>query len=445
LDLIAWFTNVRTEFVPRAWAVIAIVLLTGAVGGLTSGVPASTHIAGVTVKPFIRGLISENGMPPTNYLPWFKSLVINVKWSDLQPVAGGPIVRSGILDRAIASAHQLGLAVKIRFLAGIYAPDWAKNLDGTPVPVTNPSDHTRGTIGRFWTPNYGRAYDDVQLKLAAIYDQVPQVREVTISRCMTFFAEPFIRDATSDATVRALLAAGFTAAADLKCLKGQIDTHAAAWLTTPSGLAFTPYQRIDSTGTVTLDETLTEQMMAYCRQSLAGRCVIENNSISASTKITRVYLAMQGFLAPKSFQAAGPLRLGDVNTMLTIAISVGATSVEVLTSVMPQITNIATVASQLETSCTSANVSPFSSSAPAGVVVTLKASADGCSNPRYQFYVQYPAGIWHLIQPWAGSSVSWNTSGLAPGIYTVHGWANQTGNPTKTWEAYGSGTVTLTG
>jgi len=38
----------------------------------------------------------------------------------------------------------------------------------------------------------------------------------------------------------------------------------------------------------------------------------------------------------------------------------------------------------------------------------------------------------------------WDTTGLAPGVYTVHAWANQVG-ASSTLETYGSSTVTLTG
>jgi hypothetical protein len=39
----------------------------------------------------------------------------------------------------------------------------------------------------------------------------------------------------------------------------------------------------------------------------------------------------------------------------------------------------------------------------------------------------------------------WVTTGRAPGVYTVHVWANQTGDSTALAEAVGSSTVTLTG
>ena len=63
--------------------------------------------------------------------------------------------------------------------------------------ITNPQDGGTGTIGRFWTDDYGAAYDQLETLLAAKYDNVPEIREVTISRCTTFYDEPFIRDTTA--------------------------------------------------------------------------------------------------------------------------------------------------------------------------------------------------------------------------------------------------------
>jgi hypothetical protein len=40
---------------------------------------------------------------------------------------------------------------------------------------------------------------------------------------------------------------------------------------------------------------------------------------------------------------------------------------------------------------------------------------------------------------------SWSTAGLAPGAYSVHVWANQSGDSTASWEANGSSSITLTG
>ena len=129
------------------------------------------------------------------------AFVVNVTWTQLQPSPNGPLTENNPIDQAILAARALGtgVGVKIRLLTGIDAPAWVKALDGGPVSVYSTLDHVGGTIGRFWTTDFGRAYDDLWDKLAARYDAVPEVREITASRCMTVFAETFLRD-TSDPT-----------------------------------------------------------------------------------------------------------------------------------------------------------------------------------------------------------------------------------------------------
>jgi spore germination protein YaaH len=95
--------------------------------------------------------------------------------------------------------------------------------------------------------------------------------------------------------------------------------------------------------------------------------------------------------------------------------------------------------------CEQASVtsSPPSLTQPAGTSIAFTASSTGCLNPLYEFWVQYPNGTWYNLQAWGGNSFSWNTNGLAPGVYTVHAWANR--HPTTTWESYATATLTLTG
>jgi hypothetical protein len=96
------------------------------------------------------------------------------------------------------------------------------------------------------------------------------------------------------------------------------------------------------------------------------------------------------------------------------------------------------------TGCTSASISPPSTSQPAGSMVNLTASSAGCPNPVYEFWVGYPDGSYHMKQAFSPSaSFSWNTTGLAPGMYSVHVWANQQGASTATWEANGAASVAL--
>jgi len=96
--------------------------------------------------------------------------------------------------------------------------------------------------------------------------------------------------------------------------------------------------------------------------------------------------------------------------------------------------------------CAGASLSPTNPSAPAGSTVVLTTSSTSCVSPRYEFWLQYPDGSWHLVIPYGPSAVfNWNTSGLAPGSYTVHVWVKSLGDPIGTFEVLGSDTVTLTG
>jgi spore germination protein YaaH len=92
--------------------------------------------------------------------------------------------------------------------------------------------------------------------------------------------------------------------------------------------------------------------------------------------------------------------------------------------------------------CASAALNPPSSSPPAGSTVSFTASSAGCPNLRYAFWVQNPGGAWTFAQDFGGPTFTWNTAGIAPGTYTVHVWANHSGNG---YEAIGSATLSLTG
>jgi hypothetical protein len=97
------------------------------------------------------------------------------------------------------------------------------------------------------------------------------------------------------------------------------------------------------------------------------------------------------------------------------------------------------------TGCTSVSLDPNPATGQAGSTVVLTASAAGCPAPKYEFWVQYLDGTWHMIQGFGGATFNWSTKGLAPGSYEVHVWANQQGASTATWQANGAGTVILTG
>jgi hypothetical protein len=96
--------------------------------------------------------------------------------------------------------------------------------------------------------------------------------------------------------------------------------------------------------------------------------------------------------------------------------------------------------------CTSAALSPSNPVQPAGSTISFTASATGCPVPLYEYWLQYPSGKWSMLQSFTTDATwSWNTSGKPPGKYTIRVWANHPGGSTKTYEVFGTSTVTLTG
>lgn len=310
--------------------------LPGSTAPPTTPPPAATPPQ-AALKPAITGLLDRDGPPSQAYQKVVNGFVVQANWSDLQPMQGGPIAANNAIDQAIAQVQRLNsqdttlnMRIKIRVYAGINAPEWAKNLGGSPVAVTNPQNGKGGTVGRFWTAPFGQAYSDLESKLAAKYDSVPQILDVTISWCTTFYAEPFIRDAGDRASVQNLLAAGFSVEADQKCQREQVDAHR-VWQATHSSLSFNPYQVISAGGSANPDESFTEQMMLYCRQTLGQRCVLENNSIrwpAQANEYSSMYAKIKALGAPITFQTATPEKIGDWQGALTFAVDEGASAVE---------------------------------------------------------------------------------------------------------------------
>ena len=306
-------------------------------GALTAPSSPRTTAPSGPLKPVLKGLLDRDGQPPGQYIgAAVRGWVVKVNWKDLQTAPGAPLTANNAIDQAVAAARRLnagnpslGLGLKLRVYTGIYAPDWAKSLGGGPVSVVDPQDQQQGTVGRFWTDDFGRAYADLEQKLAERYDGAPEVREVVVSRCTTFFAEPFIRDKGDKGSIANLLAAGFSFDADQTCHRQEIDAHK-VWAQTHSDLDFSPYQNIERKGVRSVDEGFTESMMDYCRTNLGARCVLENNSIRTPVQpnYAAMYDRMKQMGPPISFQTANPNKIGDLLATLQWAAQEGANSVE---------------------------------------------------------------------------------------------------------------------
>jgi hypothetical protein len=206
-------------------------------------------------------------------------------------------------------------------------------IGGAPVPYVNTQDNgsvAGGTIGRFWTPEFGKAYADLQTKLAAKYDRVAVIRELTVSRCSTLFDEPFVRQFGDPRNVAGLTAAGYTTAADKACISDSITEHL-VWTHTTSDVDFSPLPTITDPG-ATRDLSYTTTMMAQCRAVLGVRCGLENNALSvdklANPQFVQLYAAMTKLAPPITLQTAARSRLGDPAAVLPAAVRIGANSVE---------------------------------------------------------------------------------------------------------------------
>jgi hypothetical protein len=316
-------------------AVLAgIAVLTAAV--LVPSPPASGEGEGL-LKPVLGGLVDRAGVPDPAFHDVLDGFVVDVAWADIQPQPFAPLAADNAIDRAITSVRNLAggaggdMRIKLRVNAGVEAPEGAKHLGGEPVVVDYEGyQDLQGTIGRFWTPEFGAAYNDLQVKLAAAYDLVPEVSQVEITRCMTFYAETFLRQAGTPSTPAALLAAGFTVDADKRCHRQQVQAHK-VWRRTRSGLAFNPYHLIRPNGNVSSELSFPKEMIGYCRLVLGGRCVLENYSLSSPLRdglYPELYSALQAAGGPRAFQTAAQSRIGDWRATLSYAVEVGAASVE---------------------------------------------------------------------------------------------------------------------
>ena len=83
-----------------------------------------------------------------------------------------------------------------------------------------------------------------------------------------------------------------------------------------------------------------------------------------------------------------------------------------------------------------------SSPRPAGASTTFTATSTTCNSPEYAYWVKAPGHHWSLQRDYGGDVWSWNTTGLAPGVYQLDVWARQRGSG-NLYDTYGLTTYTL--
>jgi hypothetical protein len=299
-------------------------------------------------KPPIRGLISMGaykfvgaGGDPVNTLTpiekkrgIFSGIVIVATWAQLQPTPGAQITDGNVIDQALDKVRgyntrnpQNPIAVKLRIWGGWAAPDWAKSIGGG-APINTMHNNKPRTVGRFWSPPYRKAWAALQTQLAERYDNHPLIREVAITSCMSYTAEPFFLPVNEPLVMNPLIANGYTAAAYRFCLSNAINDHA-AWKRARLVFPFNPL-RAEPTQTPGMgDPAFTEQVMLACRDAIGVRCVFDNHDLD--NNLAKPLLPIYGYmkeLGPEiEFQTAcaSPAQLIDT---VRFGAYYGATGIE---------------------------------------------------------------------------------------------------------------------
>jgi hypothetical protein len=319
----------------RVWLCVLVLAALGA-GVLAADTPG--------IKPPIRGLVSMGaykfvgaGGEPVNTLEPLKAkpgifggLVVIASWAQLQPTAGAKVGDGNVIDKAMAEVRAYNaehadkpLVVRLRVWGGFMAPDWVRNLGGPPIVARHKNKQRH--LGRFWSREYHQAWVRLQEQLAAKYDSWPLIREVSITSCMSFTAEPFFVPG-EDEVQKPIRAAGFTDKAYRECLSHAIDDYA-AWKSTRLVLSVNPFR--SEAGQGPGDPEFTMGIMRECRTSLGRRCVFDNHNLD--TELPRSLLpiyALAKKLGPELAYQTGPTTPKDFDGTIKKGVAQGASSIE---------------------------------------------------------------------------------------------------------------------
>jgi hypothetical protein len=228
--------------------------------GATLRVLALSAASADDIKAPLRGLVSMgayrfvgSGGDPVNTLEpldakpgIFGGLVVIASWKQLQPTPDSRIGDDNVINQALAMVRDYNtrnpakpLGVKLRVWGGFEAPDWAKQIGGAPVD----------TVHR-------------KQQLAARFDKQPLIREVSVTSCMSFTAEPFFVP-IEDTVMPLLRDGGFTDQAYKDCLTHALGDYA-PWKQSRLVLSVNPLRTAPGQGPG--DPAFTEGVMRNCRQ-----------------------------------------------------------------------------------------------------------------------------------------------------------------------------------
>lgn len=339
------------------YTVVAFILLAITGCSKSANIPIDNNIGDTTIpsgqfKPQLSGVFYRDGIPnnvPADYAAILDGFVVRADWSQLQPEANGDIAPN-IIDTAITYVRQWNDShpqqqwhLKIRVYAGAYSPQWVKDEFGT---IMLKGDVIAGEpesalVPKFWESGYLNAFNDLVVKLAAKYDDVPEIREVTTPALVTFTAEPMIRHPSPE-NMKTYIDNGYSAATDLIQQRSAIALLK-AWKQTRFSISFSPYEYITSDATLEISLTDTENLIDYFVQLFGKQAVLANNGLRDSTSINAIdfqpggthyamYQYMYGYHRqdgiPVMFQTEKTKDIGNLGATIQQGINLGAAAIE---------------------------------------------------------------------------------------------------------------------
>lgn len=239
------------------------------------------------LKAPLRGLVCRDfdridiiGGSDDDIMKITNGVIVQVYWKDIQPTENGPVVRNNKVDKAIEwsrkfkAKYGISMPIKVRLYCGIYAPDWLINKS-----YFMARDEK---IPKYWDPVFINAFADIQSKLAAIYDEVPEIREVVNGGTGITTAENFIRPFSNrpggQKVAQLILSEGYTKEKDANAIYKSYEAMK-PWKNTLISVCFSSYQYLDNSGRAYETAAGTFPFIDKFVKMFGSQAVIGNNGL----------------------------------------------------------------------------------------------------------------------------------------------------------------------
>lgn len=295
--------------------------------------PPPTDSGTAVLKAPCRGLMTRSGplqMAPYDFVD---SAVLQLNWSDIEP--SDDAFDWSMIDSFLATARTRGIAVRLRVLAGVHAPNFVKRLGHAPmndatnnidcsasggIAIYNRFDMVGGCSSFFWMTPVLDQYRDLMNAISARYDNDAALREVVDSACMTTYAEPFFRAHVDSGSNQRLFTAGLDTTSDHACHTRALADMDAAFHRTRISVAINAWDIIDGNAPDYFHTSWrdTYDFVTAQRTRLGGKLVLQNNGWgemegcpAGGTPLSNVYCYLPSMMGPHGYQTETLMRLGS--------------------------------------------------------------------------------------------------------------------------------------